>query len=203
MIANKFCFGRPHLMVLASDGHRRQYEPLNEKDLEAVWNIIIAMDKDYVAFFNCGQDGGCSRMHKHLQVMPMMKDSFASFLDTDGGKEPNVPFRWFHRHFESESVTPTTLTNTYNHLLEEATKVGQGRSEHADAAPPGAACPHNMILTKRWMVVIPRRRAAINKEGGINALGMIGLIGVATKGEMDNLLRLGLTEVLRNMGVPK
>jgi len=190
-------------MILASDGYRKQYEPLCESDFEEVWKIITTMGNDYVAFFNCGKDGGCSRMHKHLQVMPMMEGSFASFLDCDDGKEPNIPFHWFYRRFKPEHTTPTNLVMAYIDLLDKATKVGQGLSEHADTTPPGAACPHNMILTKRWMVVIPRRRAAINKEAGINALGMLGLIGVATKSEIDNLVKLGLTEVLREMGVPK
>ncbi|PIG80769.1 hypothetical protein AARAC_010656 [Aspergillus arachidicola] len=99
LIANKFSFSRPHLMLLTLDGHRRQYEPLNETDLDGAWRILNAAETDYVAFYNCGRDGGCSRLHKHLQVMPLPANSFAAFLDSPEGREPEarVPFEWFYR----------------------------------------------------------------------------------------------------------
>ncbi|KAE8372783.1 hypothetical protein BDV26DRAFT_297529 [Aspergillus bertholletiae] len=204
MIANKFCFARPHLMLLTSDGHRRQYEPLDESDLDGVWRILDAAETDYVAFYNCGRDGGCSRLHKHLQVMPLPANSFAAFLDSPAGEVPEtrVPFRWFYQRFEGE-VTSSLLVGVYNDLLEQATKVGAGLGEHATSAPPEAACPHNMILTKRWMVLLPRSRGAVNKEAGVNSLGMLGVIAVATTKEIDNWVRLGLTQSLAELGVPK
>ncbi|ROW03760.1 hypothetical protein VMCG_05492 [Cytospora schulzeri] len=204
LVANKFCFARPHLMLLAANGHRRQYEPLYEDDLEAAWTTLTAIGegKDYAAFYNCGQDGGCSRLHKHMQLIPMPQDSFATFLETKDSKEPGVPFEWFYRRLDYQA-TPTTLTTVYTDLLQQATKAGGGRSQHADDMPPGAACPHNMILTKRWMIVIPRRRAGINKEAGANAMGMLGYIATATQKEIDNWVRLGPTETLKELGVPK
>lgn len=54
--------------------------------------------------------------------------------------------------------------------------------DHGDytaGGPSGAVCPHNMILTTRWMGVLPRRWGAINKEAGVNSLGMLGVIAVA------------------------
>ncbi|KAF7587797.1 hypothetical protein BBP40_006707 [Aspergillus hancockii] len=206
VIANKFCFARPHLLLLTFDGHRRQYEPLDEADLDSAWRILNSVKTDYIAFYNCGRDGGCSRLHKHLQVMPLPANSFAAFLDSSEGREEEpetkVPFEWFYRRFEGE-VAPAALVGVYNDLLEEATKVGGGRGDHAASAPSGAVCPHNMILTKRWMVVLPRRRGAINKEAGVNSLGMLGVIAVATRTEINHWVRLGLTESLEELGVPK
>lgn len=193
-------------MLLTSDGHRKQYEPLDEQDLAAAWTVLTAAvgGGDYVVFFNCGQDGGCSRLHKHMQLIPTPAHSFAAFLDTEGGgKEPNVPFRWFYRRFGSQNVTPAQLMNAYTDLLEQATKVGQGLSEHAGASPPEAACPHNLVFTKRWMVLLPRRRAGVNKEAGANSIGMLGVIAVATRNEVNTWIRLGPTNTLRELGVPK
>ncbi|KAI9034787.1 uncharacterized protein KD926_005578 [Aspergillus affinis] len=206
VIANKFCFARPHLMLLTGDGRRRQYEPLDEADLHVAWQILNAAEKDYVAFYNCGSDGGCSRLHKHLQVMPLPANSFAAFLDSSKGEMPEtkVPFEWFFQRFEEDVIlTSSALVGVYNDLLDHTTRVGEGRAEHAASAPSGAACPHNMILTKRWMIVLPRRRGAINKEAGVNSLGMLGVIAVATTKEVDNWVRLGLTESLAELGVPK
>ncbi|KAE8152873.1 hypothetical protein BDV25DRAFT_150325 [Aspergillus avenaceus] len=203
VIANKFCFGRPHLLLLAADGYRRQYEALDEADLASAWRILNAsVETDYVAFYNCGRDGGCSRLHKHMQVMPLPGNSFAAFLDS-GSEETTVPFHWFYRRFGGGVLTPAELLGVYRDLLRKATEVGGGRGEHAASAPVGAVCPHNMILTKTWMIVLPRRKGAINKEAGVNSLGMLGVIAVVTTKEIDNWVRLGLTESLAELGVPK
>ena len=190
-------------MLLASNGHRRQHEPLDENDLTAALTALNVIGKDYVVFYNCGQDGGCSRLHKHMQLMPMPKDSFAAFLDSEDGKEPSVPFVWFYRRFEDQQATPTSVAMVYTELLKHADRVGHSRSQHADNTPPGAACPHNMILTKRWIIILPRRRAGINKEAGANAMGMLGYIATATQNEISNWMQLGLTETLGHLGVPK
>ncbi|CAI7653953.1 unnamed protein product [Penicillium glandicola] len=202
VIVNKFCFARPHLMLLTFDGYKRQYEALDAADLDDTWRILSSMEMDCVAFYNCGQKGGCSRLHKHLQVMPLPANSFAAFLDSSEQPETKVPFEWFYRRFEGE-VTPTTLFGAYRDLLEEATKVAVDYTASEPSAPPGTVCPHNMIFTKRWMIVLPRRRGAINKEAGVNSLGMLGVIAVATTKEIDNWVKLGLTESLAELGVPK
>lgn len=199
VIVNKFCFARPHLMLLTFDGYKRQYEALDESDLNDTWQLLNSAQSDYVAFYNCGPNGGCSRLHKHLQVMPLPANSFAAFLDSPDEPETKVPFEWFYRRFGSD-LTPAALFAAYNDLLEEATKVA---GDYTTDAPPGAACPHNVIFTKRWMVVLPRRRGAINKEAGVNSLGMLGVIAVATTKEIDNWVKLGLTESLAELGVPK
>lgn len=204
LIANKFCWAKPHFLLLTSDGYRRQYESLNESDLRSIWYMLSTMSTDYVAFYNCGQDSGCSRLHKHMQLIPTPEGTFASFLDSDGkDPEPQVPFQWFYHRFDSREVTLQYLTEVYNQLLRQATEVGGSLSEHADTAPPGAACPHNMIMTKRWMIIVPRRRAAINKEVAANALGMLGYIAVAAEHEVDEWIRMGLIDSLKELGVAR
>lgn len=83
-------------MLLTSDDHQRQYETLNRDDTTAAWGVLSTMGEDFVAFFNCGRGGGFSRLHKHMQLIPNPNKSFASFLDADGEREPDVPFQWFY-----------------------------------------------------------------------------------------------------------
>ncbi|KAF5243108.1 hypothetical protein FAUST_3027 [Fusarium austroamericanum] len=203
LAANKFCFARPHLMLLTSDGNKRQYEPLDEDDWQALNSVLTDLGDDYVAFFNCGQNGGCSRLHKHMQLIPKPKDSFAAFLDTENGVEPDVPFQWFYHHFESPSLDSKELFGIYNKLLQKATEAGKDQSEHTDSLPAGAAIPHNMLVTNQWMIVLPRRQAAVNKKAGANSIGMMGVIAVATQEEIDNWIRIGPVEALKELGVPK
>jgi ATP adenylyltransferase len=190
-------------MLLTSDSHQRQYEALKKGDLAAAWSVLSTMGEDYVAFFNCGRDGGCSRLHKHMQLIPKPNDSFASFLDANDEKEPEVPFKWFYHRFGDSKPGADDLVNIYNDLLGKATEVGHAKAENADSAPPGAVVPHNFLLTQGWMIVLPRRRAAVNKEAGANAIGMMGVIAVATQGEIDNWIRLGPATALAELGVPK
>lgn len=202
---NKFSFGRPHVMLVSSDGYRRQYEPLDLTDLDAAWKSLQGLGDDYVVFYNCGRDGGCSRLHKHMQLMPMPTKGFAEFLETKDAKETPVPFKWFHQRFDTAkaAVTSTDVVNAYNTLLEQASAAYQASGAKVNDQHPDAACPHNMILSKRWMLVLPRRQNAISKEAGANALGMLGVIAVATHKEIENWTKLGLNESLKILGVPR
>ena len=203
LVANKFCVGRPHLLLLTADGSRRQYEALDRADLTAAWTALTAVSKDYFVFFNGGQDAGCSRLHKHMQLMPYVPGHLASFLDREGEEAPAaVPFHWFYERLDPNTTTPLGLCAVYARLLEKATAVGQGLGENAASAPPGAVCPHSMIFTRRWMLVIPRRRAIANGAAG-NAMGMIGIVWVSQTSEMDLWLGQGPLQVLRELGVPK
>lgn len=190
-------------MLLTLDGNQRQYKALDEQDFSTAVLTLNTIENDYAVFYNCGQDGGCSRLHKHMQLMPMPKDSFASFLDYPDGKEPSVPFMWFYHRFDDGPLMASRAFSIYNDLLKRAGDAGRGLGQHADSMPPGAACPHNVIFTKRWMVVLPRRRAGINKEAGANTMGMLGYIAVATEKEIDTWVRLGLRKTLAQLGVAK
>jgi ATP adenylyltransferase/5',5'''-P-1,P-4-tetraphosphate phosphorylase II len=187
-------------MLLPFDIQAKQYEPLYETDLQAAWTAISAIESDYVLFFNCGKDGGCSRLRKHMQLIPMPKGTFASFLDGEG-QEPEMPFQWFYRRFaKDEDVTVEHVIGTYNDLLGQATEIGKGKSENAETLPSEAACPHNMILTKRWMIVLPRRK---HGEPGASAMGMLGYTAVSSQEEIDEWMEGGITNTMREFGVPR
>ncbi|KAL7919770.1 hypothetical protein ACQKWADRAFT_322729 [Trichoderma austrokoningii] len=190
LIANKFSFSRPHLMMLTCDGYRRQHEPLDKSDLEASWATLVALNDaatNYVVFYNCGRDGGCSRLHKHMQLMPLPADGFAAaFLDSNVAEEPRVPFEWFYHRFENGAIDSATIDSIYTKLLQQATEAWVSCT--GNVVPDGEACPHNVAFTSRWLVVILRRRGAINKEAGR---------------EIENWIRLGLTKSLQELGVTR
>jgi ATP adenylyltransferase/5',5'''-P-1,P-4-tetraphosphate phosphorylase II len=135
-----------------------------------------------------------------MQLIPMPKGTFASFLDGEG-QELDVPFQWFYRRFAKDGdVTADDVIKTYNDLLGQATEIGKGKSENAEMLPSGAACPHNMILTKRWMIVLPRRK---NGEPGASAVGMLGYTAVSSQEEIDEWVEGGINNTLREFGVPR
>nr|POF17850.1 diadenosine 5',5'''-p1,p4-tetraphosphate phosphorylase 2 [Quercus suber] len=190
------------LMLLTCDGHRRQHEALDADDFSAAWAVLHDCPS-HPMFFNCGWESGCSRMHKHMQLMPKPDQSFVSFLDDGEQEEPRIPFCWFWRRFDMRqgAPSPAALLRIYGELVRQATQVTQPHS-----APPGssmleAVTPHNLILTTTWMVVIPRRREGVNAEAGANAMGMLGVIAVATPKEVQEWLARGLQKALGELGV--
>lgn len=59
----------------------------------------------------------------------------------------------------------------------------------------------NVVLTDRWVCVIPRRRAG---RGGAaaNGAGMVGMVWVKDRAERDRWGAFGYTEHLAYLGVP-
>lgn len=133
--------------------------------------------------------------------MPLPASGFAvDFLNSDSTREPKVPFEWFYHRFQ-DSAAASKVTEIYLQLLQQATEAW--KTSTGKDVPDGQACPHNVAFTSRWIVVIPRRKAAVNKEAGVNTLGMLGVIAVATEKEIENWVKLGLTNSLTELGVPK
>ncbi|KAL8382197.1 hypothetical protein RB595_006128 [Gaeumannomyces hyphopodioides] len=209
LIANKFCFTRPMLLLMTRDGFKRQHDPLEAPDLAAAWAVLRAMRTSHFVFYNCGEPSGNSRLHRHVQLT-RRPEGFTTFLDHEeggGGGRPSVPFMYFREPLmrkgeegeEDGASTPVTgesLAKVYGELL--------GRAEASSSFRwdgPGTSCPHNLVMTEHWMAVIPRRRAVW--EGlSTNAIGMLGLVGVASRGEADKWIRAGPLEALGHFGIP-
>lgn len=195
---NRYSSYRPHLILLTKDGYQRQFQDLNSGDIQAIWTVIsnIQSEQNWIGIFNCGENGGCSRLHKHLQVFPIPKQegkSWVLFPDEKDDSKINVPFKYFlHRFDETKTTTHQSIFEMYVDLLRQARdvlKIG-----------PEKPCPHNIVLNKRWMIVIPRRKAEV--EGlGVNAASMMGVITLKNDEEYQKWLEIGVQNVLAETGV--
>ncbi|KLU82370.1 hypothetical protein MAPG_01442 [Magnaporthiopsis poae ATCC 64411] len=207
LVANKFCFTRPMLLLMTRDGFKRQHDPLEAPDLAAAWAVLRAMRTSHFVFYNCGEPSGNSRLHRHVQLT-RRPEGFTTFLDHgDGEQQPSVPFMYFREPLmrkgkeeeegRSTPVTGESLAKVYGKLLDRVEAASSFRWDG-----PGTSCPHNLVMTQHWMAVIPRRRAVW--EGlSTNALGMLGLVGVASREEADKWIRVGPLEVLGQFGIPR
>ncbi|KAH8681867.1 hypothetical protein BX600DRAFT_447416 [Xylariales sp. PMI_506] len=193
---NKFCMYRPHMLLMTKDGYRRQYEPLDLDDFQSAWNTLEALRWRYFMFFNCGKDGGCSRLHKHLQIAPYLPDRLLPWPEASPSAEPeNLPYRYILRRFEAD-LGPKQLTDLYKQMMVEARQIlGLDKQGAVHVA-------HNVLLGRRWILVIPRRKAGV---GGAyaNSLGMLGMVSVASKEELDLWLDQGPHSVVSQLGVAK
>lgn len=261
---NKFPAARPHFLILTADGYRRQFEALNGNDLWSMWvvmgkfNAYIQSDdingvnaanegkrkQRHISFFNCGLKSGCSRLHKHMQVFPILAeqdlekegedgedgDEFKLWPDIEdpGFYKEVLPFKVAIARFKKGDgpITKEKLLETYQRLLKEAEgwlresfeKQGDGDqngvnvpgwAEQGHRAKSGenweqetaAVIPHNVLLDRDWMVVIPRREAAW-MGGDCNAISMLGMNWVSGEDKIEKWVGLGPAEVLRRVGVP-
>jgi ATP adenylyltransferase/5',5'''-P-1,P-4-tetraphosphate phosphorylase II len=143
-------------------------------------------------FFNCGKDGGCSRLHKHMQIAPFLKDRLAPWpeLSTQSIK---APYEYILRRF-GEDLGPKQVADIYGQMMTEARKIlgpDTTSSNHI---------PHNLILGRSWILVIPRRKPGV---GGAysNSLGMIGMVSVASNEELKCWIDQGPAQVISQLGV--
>ncbi|KAK4143146.1 uncharacterized protein C8A04DRAFT_29163 [Dichotomopilus funicola] len=193
---NKFPSVRPHYLILTKNGFRRQFEPLDFDDITAVGRVISSFTTRHLAIFNCGIKGGCSRLHKHMQVFAA-PEKFQLWPD---GEVHKLPFKVFKRQFRNGLPPAQELLTAYQELLREAARALR-INPPAEGQP---AVPHNVVLDKKWIVVIPRR--SDKWEGVIanaaNAAGMLGMVWVGSDKEVNNWLERGPTTVLTHLGVP-
>lgn len=193
LCANKFCYTRPQLLLLTRDGFKRQYDPLDAVDLDAAWSVL---QDDQFAFYNCGVPAGFSRLHRHIQFMPR-PEGFTTYLDVDedGGKgDSAVPFLYLRQALDGSG---RGLKEIYDGLRREMAERSTFRWEGQ-----GTDCPHNLLMTRKWMAVIPRR-CSVFGAASANAVGMIGLVPVTTMEGIEDWKSAGPLSVLREFGVPR
>lgn len=196
---NKFPAARPHFLVLTQDGFKRQYEALDIDDITAALHVLSSFKTRQVLFFNCGVNSGCSRMHKHMQVFPAPDpEQFPLWPDL---KESKPPFKYFVRRSHPNTGPPAAkaIAAAYQTLLRRAAEA-VGHVGHV-ALEGEAALPHNLIMTRDWLVVVPRR--AVSWEGaGSSAPGMLGMVWVHNEETVKLWLEKGPAKILSRVGFP-
>jgi ATP adenylyltransferase len=186
------------LLLLTVDSYRRQHEPLVLEDIEAAWSTICELKEEHYVFYNCTVLAGSSREHKHLQVIPApgkhegYDEDFKFFPDDDTGPSC-VHFLQRFEDLPEGCVKGEYLLEIYQRLLQQA--------RDALDLTVDVPCPHNFVLTRRWMAVIPRRAKEFH---GItaNAAGMMGSIYIWNQDQLDAWKEIGPMKVLAGLGLP-
>ncbi|KAF1967710.1 hypothetical protein BU23DRAFT_286166 [Bimuria novae-zelandiae CBS 107.79] len=194
LILNKFCVIRPQF-VLHTVEFEPQQTPLSFADLDALWNVLSRLESEHIAIFNCGAEAGASMGHKHMQVLPHPgREEFELFLDVvELGSDihvcANVPFQHAIQKL-SETADTDALVKIYQ-TLHNHLSLGQ-------------QSPHNVILTNRWLMVVPRRRGRIGPDEllAANAAAMVGMVWVTEEREYELWTEGDPMRLLPEFGVP-
>lgn len=207
---------RPSYLLLSADSSRRQDEPLDFEDIYSAWHLFCRLRNpdDYYIMYNCAPEAGCSRQHKHIQILrrPSAEgggfrffpdvDDFSevddsSDADDDDGDKCKVPYRYFlHRFPLPETVSEVAVDSFYRECVAACRRqLGVGEND---------TCPHNLILTSDWLLVIPRRKPEDPAYMPLlpNGAGMMGMVSLADREIRDKWMSAGPAKVLAAFGLP-
>jgi len=183
-LLNKFPVMPGHLLIVVRD-----YEPqdarLTEGDFEALARCMG--ESECLGFYNAGREAGASQHRKHLQVVPLplaAEVPLAVPIEPLLDAAPGLPFR--HAFGRIAQFDPAAFHALYCQLLE---------SPHVSGT-----APYNLLLTHRWMVVVPRIREHFESIS-VNALGFAGSLLVRDRGQLERVRAAGPMNVLRAVAV--
>lgn len=191
LVANLYCVLRPQLMLLTSDSYQRQHEPLGAEDLNAAKAVLVAVHKPFYCMFNCSALAGASREHKHMHILPCDDRDASTGIPSVEPQLNRFPFQFFWSHVD---FSEDDLPQIYNKLLADA--------REALNLASSAICPHNAILTRTWLMVIPRGSKDFHGLTS-NAPGMIGSVWLQNEAQLEKWTQLGPANVLSHLGIAK
>ncbi len=207
-VLNKFPALGQHLLIVT-----RAFEPqeqlLTVADFEALWRGLQGTDG--LAFYNGGREAGASQPHKHLQLIPLpihpgepdvpMHARLAHAELRDGiGRAPGLPFEHALAPLSTELLADARQAAVaslahYHRLLSavDLTRRPDSRSQ---------AGPYNLLMTRRWMLVVPRSRD--DWQGcSVNALGFAGSLLARDEDELARIRSAGPMTLLTHTGVAR
>jgi ATP adenylyltransferase len=195
-VLNKFNVITEHLLIVT-----REFEPqerlLTLGDVQALASCMGEIDG--LGFYNGGTIAGASQAHKHLQLIPLPIGAgpAATPLDTILDVLPAV----------GETVIldalgfPHALISLGNRRITPARADELHRLYRRACTAMGIiddSRPYNLLVTRRWMLVVPRHREFWQRVS-INALGFAGSLLVRNRDELASLKATGPLNVLRSV----
>ncbi len=198
-VLNKFNVLRHHLLIVTRD-FEPQENLLDRGDFEALGHCMSLVDG--LGFYNGGTVAGASQAHKHLQLVPLPIGEGAAPTPLDAViDEPGRP---------GGLHTLSALPFSHSLVPLDGRPLSGNRATELEAHYR-AACealgihdesqPYNLLLTRRWMLVVPRSREFWNRVS-VNALGFAGSLLVRNRNELAAVQETGPLAILRSVVEP-
>lgn len=204
-VLNRFPVIRHHLLLVARSDEPQE-RPLDAVDFDALARGLDEVDG--LAFYNSGPEAGASQPHRHLQLVPFplgagttptpIEPTLTGVLQDPGRSTlpaydfvhrvaplPETAWRVAERDERLPRVTHA-MALTYKALAAQ-TGLGSGRA-------------YNLLVTRRWMMVVPRSRERTDGVS-VNALGFAGALLVRDRQGFETVRSRGPLTVLREVGV--
>jgi ATP adenylyltransferase len=206
-VLNKYPVVEHHLL-LVTKRFIPQEEALDHDDFAAAATCLGEIDG--LAFYNAGREAGASRPHKHLQLVPLPL----------GAGPWVVPMEVLFDSWAAAGPALRLLRPPFSHafalldplLFEDRERAAERMLELYDAAmdaievveegaandEPKRMAPYNLLVTRRWMLAVPRSRERFDSIS-VNALGFAGSLFVRDAAEMQRLREAGPMRVLQEV----
>ena len=205
-LLNKFNAVDHHLLMITRD-FEEQENQLNLADFLAV--VLTLREVEGLVFYNSGKLAGASQRHKHLQLvpLPLVPQGLSLpispwitdiFLKQEIHIIPQFPF--INAIAACPDICSTNpleiapiLLEKYQQLLDKT---------DLDPQKSGKPAPYNLLMTREWMMVIPRSKESY-KNISINSLGFAGALLVRNAEQMEQLKKIGPLTFLEKVGIKK
>ncbi len=203
----------PHHLLIVTRAFVDQETLLDATDFAAL--AAGLREADGLGFYNGGRAAGASQRHRHLQLVPLplapgpwsvpMEALFDQW--SSGGGTSRLLRLPFANAFAA--LEPSDLEDA-GRLLERYGRMLGGCGLRDDAANDGGRAaneperqrgPYNLLVTRRWMLLVPRAREHFGTIS-VNALGFAGSLFVRDQAEMAMLRAAGPMSALRAVTVP-
>jgi ATP adenylyltransferase len=172
VLLNKFNALPQHLLIVT-----RRFEPqeatLTGPDFEALARCLSGFGD--LGFYNCGTEAGASQPRKHLQLVPMREIPIEPFLEA-GGKLP------------------------FQHAFTKISDLSEFHSRYRELLAICGGAPYNLLVTRRWMLLVPRARERFESLS-VNALGFAGSLFARTEAQATRIREFGPMNVLRHVAL--
>lgn len=180
LILNKFNVLPLHGLLITNE-FVEQTDLLTLADFAAV--ACLLNEADGLVFYNGGRIAGASQTHRHFQLVP--KDLGFGEIPIERAVQEvkrhqrSTLFPFQHRLFFLPNYDASTLWDAWTKLEYNWT-------------------PYNLLLTRQWMLVVPRSQEAVAGMQ-INSLGLAGALLVKNLAEQTYLSEQGPMQCLRKV----
>ncbi|MGK7939160.1 MAG: phosphorylase [Crocosphaera sp.] len=201
-LLNKFNVVDHHLLIITRD-FEEQETLLTLNDFTALWACLLQIDG--LAFYNNGKIAGASQRHKHLQLVPfpLIPEIHKTPIDPIIKKVnydnkighiscfnfPHIISKITLQTHQSIAGIAQESFNTYSHLI---------NCLKLDVKGENKPKPYNLLITKEWMMIIPRAQPKYESIS-INSLGFAGALLVKNEQQLNLLKQVKPLRILQQV----
>lgn len=190
LLLNKFP-AIPNHVLLVTRAFAEQTAPLDLADCSAIADLLQSMEG--LVFLNGGKQAGASQRHKHLQLAPLSAP-IERVLPTQhierAQRLSQLPFRHaFVSLDEGDLKQPERLLQRFEQCCAAA----------GVTVVDGELSPYNLLLTRRWLLIVPRTRECWEQgetKLSVNALGFAGSLLLRSAQQFQAVRTAGVANIL-------
>ncbi len=204
-LLNKYNVVDHHLLIVTRE-FEEQENLLNLQDFQALGSCMREFEG--LAFYNGGKIAGASQRHKHLQIvpLPMVPDGekipidraiATATFDNGIGVTSWFPFRHAIAKLDVGWVN-SPVESAAEILKSYLTLLGAVGIEGSDGMSGKQSGDYNLLVTREWMLVVPRSYADFQSIS-VNSLGFAGALLVRSQEQMNIIREQKPLTILRHV----